>query len=250
MPKIELYAELLTHIRTVTLVASLQTATNDETRITLSSDNQTITISHDGISASLRLPTRMVGGGTASLTLPARPSKDLTLRLKVEETEPGLLSFEHSDENLVPWPATAMADAKGLCCFRCGKTVVKLGDANSLKEWRDLPNENWAEMMDFWHCHKPHEHGNGDECDNEAVNGKGYSASTKLRATEGLGFVGLSHFVFAKKDCENIKVSVETFCMSSEMVPSHRVRKERCSPRRLVTPQAYASDTTHPRRTQ
>lgn len=213
MSKIELYAELLTHIRTVTLVASLKTATNDETRITLSSDNQTITISHDGISASLRLPTRMIGGGTAALTLPPRPSKDLTLRLKVEETSPGLLTFEHSDENLVPWPATGMGDARGVRCWRCGSSVVNVDD---VKEWRDLPSENWAEMMDFWHCHKPHEHEHGDGehgggGGGDAVEGKGYSASSKLIAKKGLGYVGLSYFVLAEGDCENAKVSLACF---------------------------------------
>ena len=232
MPKIELYAELLTHIRTVNLVASLKTATNEETRITLSSDNQTITISHDGISASLRLPTRMVGGGTAAITLPPRPSKHLTLRLKVEETEPGLLAFEHSDENLVPWPATAMDDAKGVRCWRCGAGVVKFGE-NGVNEWRDLPSENWAEMMDFWHCHKPHEHGEHENEDVD-VDGKGYSASSKFQAKSGTGFVALSYFVFAEGDCENIKVSLKALLFPW---PQHvlRVRKERCSPRRKVT---------------
>jgi hypothetical protein len=207
MPKIELYAELLTHIRTVNLVASLKTATNHETRIELSSDNQTITISHDGISASLRLPTRMVGGGTAAITLPPRPSKSLTLRLKVEETEPGLLQFEHSDENLVPWPATGMDDARGVACVRCGASLVKFGE-DGVREWRDLPSENWAEMMDFWHCHKPHEHG---EDGGEGVEGKGYAASSKLKAKQGTCFVGLSYFVLVEDDCENIKVRFTVF---------------------------------------
>jgi hypothetical protein len=210
MPKIELYAELLTYIRTVTIVASLQTETDDETRIELLSDNQTITISHHGVSASLRLPTRMIGGGTAAITLPPRPSKDLTLRLKVEETAPGFLSLEHSDENIVPWPANALHDAKGLQCKECAASIV---DVDQIHEWRDLPNENWAEMMDFWHCHKPHEHEHeGLEHDQgkktAAVDGKGYSASNKLSAQPGIGYIGLSYFLLAEEDCRNVKVSL------------------------------------------
>ena len=245
MAKIELYAELLTHIRTVTLVASLETATNDETRIELSGDNQTITISHDGISASLRLPTQMVGGGTAAITLPPRPCKDLTLRLKVEETAPGLLSFEHSDENLVPWPATGMDDANCIRCWRCGTEVVDFEGEDGVREWRDLPNENWAEMMDFWHCHKPHEHGNGEECgpDGEAVDRKGYSASNKLEAKKGLGYVSLSYFILAAEDCKNIEVGPSFPSLSASAISGMTGGKERCSSRRKVLAKAHASDT-------
>jgi hypothetical protein len=233
MSQIELYAELLTNIRTVTLVASLRTATNKETRIELAGDGQTITISHEGISASLRLPTRMIGGGTAALTLPPRPSKDLTLRLRVEETAPGLLTFEHNEENLVPWPASAMEDARSVRCFRCGTCLV---EGEVVAEWRDLPNENWAEMMDFWHCHKPHEHEHGEHGGGDgAVDRKGYSAANKLAAKTGMGYVGLSYFVFASEDCENVKVSLRYspslfFCFLAGFYKlALRVRKERCT---------------------
>ncbi|KIW07652.1 uncharacterized protein PV09_01594 [Verruconis gallopava] len=204
MGRIELYAELLTNIRTVTLVASLHTESNQETRIELSGDGSMISIQHEGISASLRLPSRMAGGGTAALTLPPRPSKDLTLRLKVEETEPGLIAFEHSDENLVPWPATAMDDASGVQCRQCGVSLLRMQDVN---EWRDLPNENWAEMMDFWHCHKPHEHETHDAEDTQK---KGYSASSKLTARAGVGYVGLTYLILAEVDCENIQAADPT----------------------------------------
>jgi hypothetical protein len=209
MSQIELYAELLTNIRTVTLVASLRTATNKETRVELSDDGQTITIKHEGISASLRLPTQMSGGGTAALTLPPGPSKDLTVRLKVEETAPGLLMFEHNDENLIPWPATAMEDAADIRCVKCRGSLVEM---SNVAEWRDLPSENWAEMMDFWHCHKPHEH--EEHGANEAVGKKGYSASNKLTAKTGLGYAGLSYFILAAEDCKNVEVSfIYFFCV-------------------------------------
>lgn len=40
------------------------------------------------------------------------------------------------------------------CCAECGNCVVNSSD------WKfmDMPSEFWHEMMDFWHCHKPHEH--------------------------------------------------------------------------------------------
>lgn len=200
MAPIELYAELLTNIRTVSFVASLRSESNRETKAELSADGQTITINHDGDSASMHLPTQMTGGGSASLTLPARPSKDLTLRLKVEEKEAGFLKFvDGSAENVVPWSASELSD--GLECRTCGISLLQPGRIN---EWRDLPNENWADMMDFWHCHKPHEQG-GHKHD-DATHTKGYSASSKLQAISSVGFVGLSYFVLSKDDCRNIKV--------------------------------------------
>lgn len=209
MAPIELYAELLTNIRTVSFVASLRSESNKETKAGLSADGQTITINHDGDSATMRLPTQMTGGGSASLTLPARPSKDLTLRLTVEEKEAGFLKFVNgSTENIVPWPATEMSD--GIECQKCGTSLLQEG---RVKGWRDLPNENWAEMMDFWHCHKPHEHGH--KHDDDPTKNKGYSASSKLQAITNVGFVGLSYFILSKEDCHNIKVGRWIVLLSS-----------------------------------
>lgn len=224
MAPIELYAELLTNIRTVSFVASLRSESNKETKADLSADGQTITINHDGDSASMRLPTQMTGGGSASLTLPARPSKDLTLRLSLEETEPGFLKFvDGSAENVVPWPASAMSD--GLECQSCGTPLLL---QSHVKEWRDLPNENWAEMMDFWHCHKPHEHGHGHEHD-DATKSKGYSASSKLQAIAGIGFVGLSYLIFSYKDCRNIKVGAELLISFGFIVQALHRSKTGCT---------------------
>jgi hypothetical protein len=198
MEPIELYAELLTNIRTVTLVASLKSKSNHETKAELSADGQSITITHEDHSASIRLPTQMSGGGTAALILPATPSKDLTLRLQLEEKAPGLLKFENGSENLVPWPANALSDR--IQCHNCSTEFLK---DDAVKEWKDLPNENWAEMMDFWHCHKPEEH---DHSHDDVAKSKGYSSSNKLEARPGVGLVGLSYILLEMSDCTNIKV--------------------------------------------
>ncbi|OCL11743.1 hypothetical protein AOQ84DRAFT_286583, partial [Glonium stellatum] len=82
-----------------------------------------------------------------------------------------------------------------------------------VKGWRDLPSENWAEMMDFWHCHKPsehHDHGHGHGGlghGEEAGKSKGYAASNRLRAIKGTGFVDLGAFLVREEDCEGVKVS-------------------------------------------
>jgi hypothetical protein len=201
MSSIEIYAELLNNIRAVTLVVSLQSESNQETNATLSADGQMVTISHESISASIRLPTQMTGGGTATLALPAAPAKDLTLRLQLQETAPGLLKLEdESSENIIPWSAPDLDLSVSLLCKNCNTKVLR---SSAIREWRDLPSENWAEMMDFWHCHKPHD----DRSSPPDQSDKGYSASNQLRATPSIGFIAPLYFVFTEQDCTNVVVS-------------------------------------------
>ena len=202
MSGIQLYAELLLHIRSVTFFASLQTEHNHETKIQLSADNEWITLRHEGQSASIRLPTKVQGRGNAILTLPATPAKDITARLQIEETSPGLLRFDDQDSgNIEPWTAESLARNPALHCRNCGQLFL---NRNRINIWKDLPSENWAEMMDFWHCHKPpKEH--SDET-GDAASRKGYAASNKLRAAAGTGFVDSSHFLLVSTDCSGIEV--------------------------------------------
>jgi len=37
-------------------------------------------------------------------------------------------------------------------CSNCGNTII---DSSKISTTLDMPSELWAEMMDFWHCHKP-----------------------------------------------------------------------------------------------
>lgn len=195
MSSIELYAELLLNIRTVTLFACLKSDHTEETKAELSADGETITLTHEGESASIRLPTQISGGGSATLTLPASPAKELTFRLQLQERSPGLLKFRDEPDNLVPWSATSMAHVSRIACRNCSNELVESGN---ISIWKDLPNESWAETMDFWHCHKPDEH---HLHGSEAGKNKGYAASNKLRAVSGIGLVDLSYFLLAEQDC-------------------------------------------------
>ena len=219
---ITMYAELLLNIRTVTLFASLRTDRDHETRAELSADGEAVTISHEGQKASIRLPSKIKGGGDAGLFLPAEPrGKELTLRLQMEEKE-GMELIEGGEVegmmggkgNVVPWDAVGlngMGDVK-VGCKSCGHSLVR---TRAVREWRDLPSENWAEMMDFWHCHKPdehhlhgegHGHGHGEE-----VGGKGYAAGNKLRAIRGVGFVDVVSLLVERGDCSGVRVSFSIF---------------------------------------
>jgi len=200
MAPIHLYAELLNNIRAVTIVASLETEQNEETRIELSQDGQVIHVTHEGETASLSLPTRMIGGGTAAITLPPVPSRDITLRLQLEEKEPGLLMLHSNSENVLPWSAITVNN--NIECRHCGSHLLK---PSSVKEWKDLPREDWAEMMEFWHCHKPHEK---ESKESKTERQQGYAAHESLCALPGVGLVGPTHFVLSAEDSTNIEVSL------------------------------------------
>jgi hypothetical protein len=91
-----------------------------------------------------------------------------------------------------------------LTCKSCEGVIVSKG---KIRQWKDLPNENWAEMMDFWHCHKPDEHHLHDHSHDEVVGQKGYAAGNRLQAVDGVGFVDLASFLLAEQDCDGAQVS-------------------------------------------
>jgi hypothetical protein len=79
--------------------------------------------------------------------------------------------------------------------------------------WKDLPSENWAEMMDFWHCNKPDIHEPNESSAREShldgagsVASKGYGADTKFAARITVGFVDITTFLLTNSDCSNLQV--------------------------------------------
>jgi hypothetical protein len=216
---ITLYAELLLHVRTITLFASLRTHHSHETTAKLSSDGTCITVSHEGRTASIRMPFEVKGGGDAEMTLPSEPpSKDITLRLQLEELEDsdvlGALQSEERKANVVPWDG-AWLDRQSDVEVRCKSCRGVVVPVDKITQWRDLPNENWAEMMDFWHCHKPDEHHMHDHSHENAIDGKGYAAGNRLKAMKGLGFVDLTSFLLDEADCEGAQVRKLSSSMKS-----------------------------------
>lgn len=207
---ITVYAEVLLNIRTVTLFASLTTHKEHSTKAYLHNDGDGITISHEGESAEIRLPIKAKGTSDAALELPAsHKTKELSMRLQIEEEEGsdlfGGANAEERRANIVPWDGASLSGMKDVqvLCKHCQKAVLPTG---KITEWRDLPSENWAEMMDFWHCHKPDEHHLHDPTHEEAVAKKGYAAGTRLQATKGIGFVDLASCLLKDQDCEGVQV--------------------------------------------
>ncbi|KAI4177981.1 MAG: hypothetical protein LQ343_000065 [Gyalolechia ehrenbergii] len=68
----------------------------------------------------------------------------------------------------------------------------------STKLWKDLPSENWAEMMDFWHCHKP----DTDDTIYHYQDGlsKGYGAASTIESIAGVGLLDPMYLLLSHDD--------------------------------------------------
>lgn len=195
---LSIYAELLLNIRQVTVYVTLQSIYNGNTKIELSSNRKLISITQDGEYAVIDLPCQVAEN--ASLNLPSTPAKELSFRLQVTEDRNTAPKATPTGENEIPWSASSMTSETQLGCRSCQRLIV----GASVKAWKALPSENWAEMMDFWHCHKP-----DDEEPRQHVSqaeSKGYAASSRLGPTAGTGLVDVDAFVLLRDDCVSIKV--------------------------------------------
>lgn len=224
---IHLYAEHLVNIRTLSIQASLSTATNEETRAELVANGTKLSLSHEGETATVELPIRVPGGQSkATFVLPPVATKEISFRISLEE-KPGSTflrgSNDHETDDIVPWTATALTAEAEICCRSCKSVIVSRG---KVKLWKDLPSENWAEMMDFWHCHRPdvpHDHDHKTPV-------KGYSADSRLVIQSGVGMVDPVDFVLAVEDCSNLTVgckNIRSFTSLLHSIHSSTGKKNR-----------------------
>lgn len=168
---------------------------NKQTALKLSEDGTTLSLHHDGQQSAIGLPVRLSTKVDIDQYLPESPGIDCTFKPEVVNSAPQTHSTTQND---VPWSACDLDAKVEVICGTCDAVVIK---RESIKDWRDLPSEGWAEMMDLWHCHKPDEH----EHDN-AGQGKGYASNSKLLAKCGVGLVDTLGFLLSEEDCSNIKV--------------------------------------------
>ncbi|KAI1275165.1 ubiquitin-conjugating enzyme E2-binding protein [Xylaria sp. FL0933] len=190
--RILIYAELLSNIRQVSVGCSLPTPVSTDTQASVSADGQALTVTHCGSSQTLRLPETVA----PSSHLPIKGSGITDLSWRLPLAAPSVGRTPPVSEELVPWSATDLEPGSAVVCRTCQSTIVASG---TLKVWKDLPSENWAEMMEFWHCHKPHNHANGHD-DEEHLANRGYGASSRITAQSGVGFVDLTSFLLKSSD--------------------------------------------------
>ncbi|KAG6029366.1 hypothetical protein E4U19_000974 [Claviceps sp. Clav32 group G5] len=202
-----LYAELLANLGQVSVAATLPKPPNKgDTRVNITNDGQRLFLDYTGFSTTLLLPAPVA---TTSLKIAEGASRYLTWRLPLSRDAPSPAPFSPENQ-AVPWAAPDIEAGSAVTCERCHSTIIPDG---KLKVWKDLPSENWAEMMEFWHCHKPHDR---DQPGNKDLANKGYGANNNvISAQSGVGFVDIISFMFDERDCQNLLFSASDAAQAS-----------------------------------
>lgn len=239
-----LHAEFLPNIRQITLYVSLPgTARFDGIRpdIQLSESRKAVTVSlsnpFEYVTETIKLPARVNDASRRVLKTPSGPapksdpngtgdsSYDFSFRMQVDPNEEALAPRDALIDEFSPWTADEMSSSTRIRCRECAQAfldsslISKSVDRGSGESptvgwiWKDLPSGNWAEMMDFWHCHKPdpHEGHEKDEKDTaleieeQTAQTKGYGADSHVVAISGTVFVDVATFLLTETDCTGLK---------------------------------------------
>ncbi|KAG9228361.1 ubiquitin-conjugating enzyme E2-binding protein [Amylocarpus encephaloides] len=208
-----IYSELLPNIRQISVIATLNTPSDGTTKTLFSADGSKFSIFHDGVRSEATLPGDV--SIDAQLQKPAIGVKELSWRLPLRSA-PSAREKEQLQSIETPWSAKDLDENSEFACRNCQTVIIGKG---TIESWKDLPSANWAEMMEFWHCHKPdvpdHEHGGHDvdgssgqdTSHNEDPNAKrGYGANTKFIARPGVAFVDATTFLISSTDCPGVEV--------------------------------------------
>ncbi|KAH7163177.1 ubiquitin-conjugating enzyme E2-binding protein [Dactylonectria estremocensis] len=199
--KFLIYAELLFNIRQISVVVSFSSPVNASTKAEVSQHGRQLQVVHQGHTEIVSLPARVVAPASA-LAL-RQGVLDVSWRLPVEQSEARPTHFSLENQAL-PLTSVDIEAGSRIACRQCDNEFVSRG---TIRAWKDLPSENWAEMMEFWHCHKPnddHQH------DAESLASKGYGANNAISAQPAIGFVDLTSFLFSESDCVGLTYSPST----------------------------------------
>ena len=195
---IYIYAELLPNIRQMVLAVSLPSPATTSTRVQVSEDRFHVSVHHQGNITEALLPGRPLTSGILP-NLNNASTKDLVWRLPLDAES---CAREVAAESSGPWSADTLQPGSAIRCRRCDALLVAEA---KIEEWKDLPSENWAEMMEFWHCHKPDHHGHDHS---NGLASRGYGANSVFAAQKSIGFVDLMTVLLSQDDCQGIAVSL------------------------------------------
>ncbi|OJJ34029.1 hypothetical protein ASPWEDRAFT_113398 [Aspergillus wentii DTO 134E9] len=227
-----LHAELLPNIRQVTLYISLpqdEKINNLQPEVSLTESRRAVTVSlpepfQDAVE-TIKLPARVgeasrrvlrmgkLGGDIAQNNKTESERREFSFRMPIDADEVPFVPREEVIDDFVPWTAADMSSSTKLRCRKCGNMILNAPEFDNESGtrtgwvWKDLPSGNWAEMMDFWHCHKPDTHEDDKEPGGEAQNDlvKGYGAANQLVAIPGTVLVDVATFLVAQGDCKGLK---------------------------------------------
>ena len=203
MSPISIHAEALFNIKKITVSISLPSSCNEKTAVKLSSDGRVISVEHQGSTAILVLPCPVIAEKVPLHR--SLGSQELLFRLSPALSEERSSSIDSaSDKAEAPWSASELSRETAITCRSCGNQLVRPPIT-----WKDLPSGNWADMMDLWHCHKPHPEGPLGTHNTEST--KGYAANNQLTPKSGIGLVDTIHLHLLRNDCIGIQVRVKNF---------------------------------------
>ncbi|KAI1832818.1 hypothetical protein DTO027I6_8132 [Penicillium roqueforti] len=159
--------------------------------------------------------------GTRDSSSTRNPSHDYSFRMQVDPNDEALAPRDELIDEFTPWTADEMSSSTRIRCRECEQVFL---DPSLISEsvnqgttpgwiWKDLPSGNWAEMMDFWHCHKPDPHadhekeekGTALEIEDQTAQTKGYGADSHVVAVSGTVFVDVATFLLAETDCIGLR---------------------------------------------
>ncbi|KAI5817129.1 ubiquitin-conjugating enzyme E2-binding protein [Pyronema omphalodes] len=205
------YAELLPNIKSISLLISLPTPANASTRATVDPGSTTAVLYHHGETTPLILPAQANPGPRQLVLTTTLGEKTLSSRLPLAAPS---TTASYDNENYAPWSALQLSSKESVsyCCRACKAVVLPSG---RIQKWKNLPSGNWADMMDFWHCHKPHDH-DKEKANKESNGGGRYSTFGQGFAVEqGVGLVDRGYFLFSSKDCDSVQIVDEKVTCSS-----------------------------------
>lgn len=199
MPNAHVYAEILTHIRQLTIYASVRTREQLGTKLCVALTEEVVTIALEEEKQSIILPTLIAG--RPRTVCPTFEALDLSIRLDVEERHQWKKDGTVAEVQ-APWSASVLGPTTSIQCRACRARIL---ETCQIGTWKEMPNENWAELMELWFCHKPHDEQAAVE-DETAAAAKGFSSRSRLVVSQGVGMTDLVSFVLHQTDCLNIKV--------------------------------------------
>lgn len=238
-----LHAELLPNIRQITLYASLSQSPALEgirPEIQLSESCRAVTVSlpepFNHVTETIKLPARVSDATRRTLNIntasaatpgarqPTVSSHDYSFRMQIDGNDQALVPRDELMDDYVPWTAADMSSSTRIRCRTCGTAFMNAASlqATSSEEnqdhpkgwvWKDLPSGNWAEMMDFWHCHKPDPHEDDPkteataalQIEDQNAQIKGFGASSRVEAIPGTVLIDVATFLLAVSDCVGLK---------------------------------------------
>ncbi|CAG7971660.1 unnamed protein product [Penicillium olsonii] len=256
-----LHAEFLPNIRQTTLYVSLPgTAAFKDIHpdVQLSQSRKAVTVSlpspFQDTTETIKLPARVSDASRRALQTRIKPTPkanggpfEFSFRMQVDANDEALAPRDELIDDFVPWTADKMSASTRIRCRKCEQHLLRSSTSDNIGDedddsvqswaWKDLPSGNWAEMMDFWHCHKPDTHeGHGKDekesalrIEDQTAQTKGYGADSQVVAIPGTVLIDVATFLLAESDCSGlVKVNDEERKSSTEFFAARTLHCTKC----------------------